>query len=789
MRGRRAVLWGALVAALCVAGCDERPTEEPENSGDDRVEEETRVLPDGGVEVVIGGDAIAIDGPLPPEGCFEPPPEDDPSLPAAERDARTKYACAWISLKGRVLTRAGAPVGGATVRVHGQTAKTGADGGFFFPGLPRRNALLEVELSGFHKTIEPVHLRRGLEEAEVVLNEVFLSEESPEIARFVFTGDVMMGRRFLDPDNATPRDALPADNPDAVIQTSDPLPGSREVLRWVRPFLESADFAAVNLECPVTDEPATPHPYKSYVFFTLPKSLEAIVEAGVDYVSLGNNHVHDYLDDGLVDTLGHLDRVGLPYSGAGVEADAAFKPSRVEVGGTGYSLLSMSSVGEGTADEWDLLASDTTGGAANLLDEARVSAALKTERDAGRVPIALLHTGAEYSERPADYTKSGLQRVVRDGAALVIAHHPHVPQGLSWDGDVLVAQSLGNFVFDQDRHDTMLGLVAEIGMKGATVAQADVMPVYLKRYRTLPIAGALADSELRRLAALSREGELTLVPNGARGVVLPRGEAGHVQTRTVDVNVTVNTWGMAVLDVRPLLRPGESLASAELTSTGEGSLAAGRDIFLYGDFEDYDVDDLHNDAYMWELPPEEAHVCQRGARRGAAGLCLTSRSSGGSMADFDERVRIPVDASGRANRWLTLVGWARGVGAGTARVEVRYEPALGGGTFGDEHVFEHGRGDYDWTYFADDLSLPKEPSSPNDWNSARALRLFAFQSSTSEEGLFALDDLAVVAWETVAEDGPLVLQTPHARDFVRVEAPAGEHTVRLTFRSHSAIPR
>lgn len=87
-------------------------------------------------------------------------------------------------------------------------------------------------------------------------------------------------------------------------------------MSFVQPLLGTADYRALNLETPVTARPRTPHPTKDFVFFSLPESLGALTEAGIDYVGLGNNHVYDYLDDGLADTLRHVEAARLGRSGA-----------------------------------------------------------------------------------------------------------------------------------------------------------------------------------------------------------------------------------------------------------------------------------------------------------------------------------------------------------------------------------------------------------------------------------------------------------------------------------------
>jgi hypothetical protein len=96
-----------------------------------------------------------------------------------------------------------------------------------------------------------------------------LTPEDPATVRFLFGGDVSFGRRFIDPGETAGRDQVPADDPDALILVSDPLPGSKACVDWVRPYFQAVDFGVVNFESPVTDDPSTPHPDKDFVFFTL----------------------------------------------------------------------------------------------------------------------------------------------------------------------------------------------------------------------------------------------------------------------------------------------------------------------------------------------------------------------------------------------------------------------------------------------------------------------------------------------------------------------------------------
>jgi poly-gamma-glutamate capsule biosynthesis protein CapA/YwtB (metallophosphatase superfamily) len=680
-----------------------------------------------------------------------------------------------------VLSLTGSPVANATVRLGDTAASTGADGRFRFPVLPRHNALLQVEADGFRPSVIAVELRRGLSETQVSLSPVRLSPKEAGSIRMLFGGDVSLGRRMLDPSEQTPRNRVPKDHPDAIIKASDPLPGTKEVFTHIRPLFQAAEFRSVNLETPVTDRPNTPHGTKDFAFFTLPGSLPALTWLGMEYVSLGNNHVYDYLAPGLQDTLRHVDSVGLAHSGAGRTPEEAFRPWRTTLGGAPYSLVSMCGV-SGEDHEHTYVASATQGGAADLRDFPRVAATLNKERDEGRVPIAILHTGVEYGERPADFAAEQMRYVVDQGARLVIAHHPHTAQGFVRYKGVLVAQSLGNLAFDQDRLETMLGLLTEVELKGPSVSRARALPVYIEDYRPRPVTGELAESALRNLSELSREGGVELVPNLASGELLAEGAAPVSSERTVEVPVTVDASGKATVDLRALRREGESLAVAELLSEGQRvtprRLRAGRDVLLHGDFEDHDVDRDANEAVRWTLEDGGGFVCQDGPHRGAAALCQQEGN-----IELRNRLRLPGYAEGKPRLDLTMVGWLKGTDAGSFRVRVRYLPISYVNVFGEQDALRHEGGTFGWTMLATDLRFPRMPSRPDIFNAPWALDL-TLRGDSQGRGLTALDDLAVVAWERDAQNGTLRMQTPHPRDFVRVETAAGRYTLRVTFREH-----
>src|SRR5215472_7993109 len=114
-------------------------------------------------------------------------------------------------------------------------------------------------------------------------------------------------------------------------------------------LLRAADFTALNLETAVTSRGA-PQP-KTYHFRTRPVAFTALRDAGVDLVTMANNHVLDYGRTGLADTLGAARAARFPYVGIGTDATAAWAPYVTTVRGTKIAIIGVSQVAE-LAPSW-----------------------------------------------------------------------------------------------------------------------------------------------------------------------------------------------------------------------------------------------------------------------------------------------------------------------------------------------------------------------------------------------------------------------------------------------------
>ena len=663
-----------------------------------------------------------------------------------------------------------------TVSVGEASTQASSDGSFTLE-VPRENAWLIASADGHRDDARALHLMRPLE-VEVVEVELTLHPDTGAV-RWIFTGDTAVGRRYLDSEESTPRDQIPVDQSDALVRSEAAYEDTRALLESVLPLLDRADRFVTNLESPVLDEPRTPHP-KEYVFFTLPGSAEALRDAGVDYVSLGNNHQVDYLDAGVVDTLAWLDELAWPHSGLGTTPEEAYRPHVLQAGGEAWSMISLTTV---LGDQYDrgFIATDAEGGAANGAVDAEYERVIQQALAEGQIPIVQMHMGQEYTEQPSAYGLERADFAAEQGAALFIGHHPHVVQGVGWHDGMLAVWSLGNFMFDQDRLETMMGGALEVDLLGSTVEAARLWPVYVEDYVPRLAVGELADRFLRRVAGHSDA--IVQVSEGRLQVLMAERSPNR---RSVDHTLRLNADGWGVVDLRGLAQPHESVASVSGSSGVTARL--GRDLLLHGGFEDLDVDAERYEVSRWNHADGDSRFpCVMRPMRGAMGMCSVRESwnEEPSVVSFRQRVRFLGFELATPNPDATLLGYVMGENAGPVSVQIEHVASEGERSFGEVFPVQLEGGDFDWAFFAEDLPLPEGDGGADPDANPWAVKVRLFHDPPSRgDGLAVWDELALVNWVSSAQslEPGFAVDTPHAADFLRVEgSPNASVELSLTF--------
>ena len=214
-------------------------------------------------------------------------------------------------------------------------------------------------------------------------------------------------------------------------------------LAALRPVLGGADVAVVNLETAITDR-GVEQP-KIYHFRTTPQALVTLQQAGVDAVSMANNHAVDYGPDGLTDTLAAQASSPIPVVGIGPDAKRAFAPAVFDVRGTKVAVIASTQINDYTVHTYP--ATDTKPGIAGNLDNTRLLAAVRAARAVSDVVVVYLHWGSDYTTCPDGAQTSTAAALAKAGADVVVGGHAHRVQGAGWLGRTYVDYGLGNFVW------------------------------------------------------------------------------------------------------------------------------------------------------------------------------------------------------------------------------------------------------------------------------------------------------------------------------------------------------
>ncbi len=233
----------------------------------------------------------------------------------------------------------------------------------------------------------------------------------------------------------------------------------------LNPQFDTADIALVNVEMAIGDRGRAMQ--KRFVFRAPSSAAARIALAGIDIVTLGNNHAMDYGGEGLINTIEWLHAAQVATVGAGGNRDEAYEPHVLTTEGN----IDVAFVGFSQVIPYGFIAGSATPGIAIVTasDQARALSAVRTAAEQADVVIATVHWGIE-RDTCQNQSQEAIARALLDaGATAVIGHHPHVLQPVIFQGGKLVAYSLGNFVWHPRANHTGETGVLQIDFDGAEI--------------------------------------------------------------------------------------------------------------------------------------------------------------------------------------------------------------------------------------------------------------------------------------------------------------------------------
>ncbi|WP_049922221.1 CapA family protein [Halopiger djelfimassiliensis] len=309
--------------------------------------------------------------------------------------------------------------------------------------------------------------------------------------RIGITGDVMLGRLV---DDRQQRRSV-----DAVWGT-------------VRERLRQLDGLAINLECVLStrgqqwQRTRRPFHFRANPDWAVP----ALEDAGVDICALANNHVLDFEEVALRDTIEHLDEAGIAHAGAGETLDDALEPAVRSIEDLELAVVSF------TDNTPEYAADETSPGTAwididvgNAETKRRVRDALERARETDPdLLVASLHWGPNMVAEPPDTFREFARWLISEGVDLLHGHSAHVFQGIEVHEGRPIIYDAGDFVDDyavdaELRNDRSFLFVLSTTADG-TLRELRLYPVEIDGcavHEASPDAAAWSRERMRELSA------------------------------------------------------------------------------------------------------------------------------------------------------------------------------------------------------------------------------------------------------------------------------------------------
>lgn len=253
----------------------------------------------------------------------------------------------------------------------------------------------------------------------------------PTVLKVSAVGDIMLGRYVA---------TLIKDNFD-------------EPFDEVKDIFAESDINFGNLECVLSDNnlPNIKGKDRNFCLKGPADMINVLNTIGFDVLSLANNHIYDYADKGLIDTIENLEKSNIKTIGAGENLEKARELKIIEVdnqkvgflGYTDLAYVNFSNKNEIPA------ASDIKSGVAPTKEEFILSD-IENARDKCDLLFISLHWSDEYTHIPKDSQIELAHKIIDAGADGILGHHAHNLQGVEVYKDKPIIYNMGNFIFDQN---------------------------------------------------------------------------------------------------------------------------------------------------------------------------------------------------------------------------------------------------------------------------------------------------------------------------------------------------
>ena len=525
-----------------------------------------------------------------------------------------------------------------------------------------------------------------------------------------FVGDVMLARGY--------NDLISNIGLEAIFEPTLDILGN------------SADITIANLECPLTNYNEH-HPTKSIWFKGVPEYAEGLSFAGIDIVTLANNHVYDYMLPGIQDTQQALEDFNILHSGAGEDSYEAYQPLFYNKSGVNIAFLASSDrTGQYNNYQPYLQAGFNKPGFA-YMTPYYVQKQILEVQDVADLIVVEVHCGSEYSSQPgSNYDKSiplyqyeeplpedeeytfrldlphmwdveYRHFIIDAGADAVICHHPHIIQGLEVYNGKLIAHSLGNFVFDLSYAETMSTYILNTKINESGFYEYNITPVFIDDYIPRPTTGELGLHILDYTARQSKQMNTYLHVDREEIIASVIFDTLNMEINTENYTEILSLTeddGEWISPPLKLERIGHISAINSITPENNWQYRLGREIVWFGNCEDEGSTlwNLNSDDEMYD--DTESYEGERSIRH-----LRTPNSGDNIVTNFTNRIKRYSPGE------YSLHGYFKTQNGSNVTIEARYYETRGDNNWIDtENIGSLIGGDTNWNFYWKNLNVPDD---------------------------------------------------------------------------------
>ena len=261
--------------------------------------------------------------------------------------------------------------------------------------------------------------------------------------------------------------------------------------------LAGSDIVIGNLEVvlsrfdPQTDSFAKTH------LRAQPVAVAGLTYAGINAVTLANNHIMQHGREAVLETIRILDENAIAHTGI-ESAESKIKNFRLiekkgrKVGLLGYNFR-----------PGQYSVSPRIDVAGNL---DRICSDIEAYKGQCDFLVLSLHWGEEFIGRPSPEQVQMGRKFITCGAHVILGHHPHILQGVELYRGRVIAYSLGDFVFDLWPSRLRKSMILRLELAGSDDIRFEIKPILINRnWQPVLLQGEEASrqrTEIEQLASL-----------------------------------------------------------------------------------------------------------------------------------------------------------------------------------------------------------------------------------------------------------------------------------------------